>query len=179
MKTKINNICSTRRRLLAVLAIALPLAALTFHVRGQSAQGPYSNPDPANLRTFIELARSDLKTEKAVVLAQNLPLTEPEGAEFWPIQSEYETELTKLGDERLAIIREYAAHYDEMSDSDAKRLVKKQFALEQKKIDLQSKYFKKFSKVIPPKKAARFFQIERQINSAVDLRVAASLPLIK
>src|SRR3954462_7445010 len=179
MKTKTDNKSSTFHRLLALLAMALPLAAVTLHLRGQSAQSPYSNPDPANLRTFIELARSDIKTEKAVVLAHNLPLTEAEGAEFWPLQREYETELTKLADERLAIIQEYAAHYDEMSDSDAKRLVKKQLDLDHKKIDLQSNYFKKFSKVIPPKKAARFFQIERQLSSAVDLRVAASLPLIK
>jgi hypothetical protein len=179
MKTKMDNKHSTLHRLLAVAALTLPLAAVTLHVRGQSAQSPYANPDPANLRTFIELARSDLKTEKAVVLAHNLPLTEAEGAEFWPLQREYENELTRLGDERLAIVQEYAAHYDEMGDNDAKRLVKKQLELDHKKIDLQSNYFKKFSKVIPAKKAARFFQIERQINSAVDLRVAASLPLVK
>ncbi|MCP5524209.1 MAG: hypothetical protein H7A46_21960 [Verrucomicrobiales bacterium] len=35
------------------------------------------------------------------------------------------------------------------------------------------------AKVIPAKKTARFFQLENQLNAALDLRVAASLPLIK
>jgi hypothetical protein len=58
-------------------------------------------------------------------------------------------------------------------------LAKRTFDLEKKKVDLKSKYFKKFSKIMPAKKAARFFQIENQLNTAIDLRVAASLPLIK
>jgi len=157
------------------LGVAM-VAATLFLWTCLKAEAP---PDPANLRTFIELARSDIKNEKALILAQNMPLTEAEGAEFWPLQREYETELSKLADERLAIIQDYAAHYDTMTDSAATRLANKAFDLERKKIDLKSKYFKKFSKVIQPKKAARFFQIENQLNSAVDLRVAASLPLIK
>ena len=33
--------------------------------------------------------------------------------------------------------------------------------------------------LVPAVKATRFFQIENQINLALDLQVAASLPLIK
>jgi hypothetical protein len=46
-------------------------------------------PDPASLRTLIELARSDLKTRKAILIAENLPLTAGEASEFWPVHRDY------------------------------------------------------------------------------------------
>jgi hypothetical protein len=140
---------------------------------------PHTRPDEANLRTFVELARSDLKTHKAIILAENMELTEEEGAEFWPLQREYQHELTKLNDIKLSVVEEYAANYQTMTDATARDLAKKSFDLEERKTELRRKYFKKFAKVIPATKAARFFQIDNQLNMAVDLQVAASLPLIK
>jgi len=138
-------------------------------------------PDAANLRTFIELTRTDLKTQKAVIIAENLPLLEAEAIEFWPLHREYEAELSKLNDQKLAWIVRYADLYNAgtMTDKAATELAKASFDLEEDKTDLKRKYFKKFSKVMPAMKSARFFQIENQINAALDLRVAASVPLIK
>ena len=87
--------------------------------------------------------------------------------------------MSKLNDIKLALIEQYAASYQTMTDATARELAKKSFDLEEKKTDLKRKYFKKFVKVMPAKKAARFFQIDNQLNMAVDLQVAASLPLIK
>jgi hypothetical protein len=143
------------------------------------AASAMDQPDAGNLRAFVELARSDLKTQKALIIAENLPMKEDEAAEFWPVQRDYETELSKLNDQKLALIVRYARSYQTMSDADATELAKSSFDLEAKKTDLKRKYFKKFSKVMPATKAARFFQIENQLNMVVDLRVAASLPLIK
>ena len=136
-------------------------------------------PDAGNLRAFIELARSDLKTQKAVILAGNLPLTEEEGSEFWPLQGNYQHELTKPGDFKLALVEQYAANFQSMTDAAARDLATKSFDLEEKKTDLKRRYFTNFEKVIPAKKAARFFQIDNQLNLALDRQVAGSLPLIK
>ena len=136
-------------------------------------------PDAGNLRAFVALARSDIKLQKALIIAANLPLTDDEAADFWPVQHDYEDELSKLNDQKLAMIVRYAKTYDSISDSEATELAKSSFDLEEKKTDLKRKYFEKLSKVIPATKAARFFQIENQLNMVVDLRVAATLPLIK
>ena len=58
-------------------------------------------------------------------------------------------------------------------------LAQKVFDWEEKHTKLKRTWFKKFSKVVPAKKAAQLFQIENQLNAAPDLRLAASLPLIK
>jgi hypothetical protein len=66
-----------------------------------------------------------------------------------------------------------------LSDEQARKLADDVFSLEEKRTDLKRKYYKKFSKIVGAKKAARFFQIENQLNAAIDLRIAAALPLIK
>jgi len=182
MKTLSEKGSAQVRRLSAILGTGFLVAAAVVYAHPQSArnyEGGEPAPDPGNLRTFIELARSDIKSQKAYILAQNMPLTEAEGAEFWPLQREYETEFSRLGDERVAILKDYVSNYYNMSDREAAKLAQRTFELERKKVDLKEKYFKKFSRVIGTKKSARFFQIENQLNTAVDLRVAASLPLIQ
>jgi hypothetical protein len=163
----------------AALVVAVCALAQSSGDQPLPAPSMGDQPDAGNLRAFVELARSDLKTQKALIIAENLPMTDDEAAEFWPVQHDYENELSKLNDLKLALIVRYAQSYQTMSDADATELAKSSFDIEAKKTDLKRKYFKKFSKVMPATKAARFFQIENQLNMVVDLRVAASLPLIK
>ena len=163
------------------LTVAFCALAQTGGETNSVAVAAGDQPDAANLRTFIELARSDLKTQKALVIAENLPMAEAEAAEFWPLHREYEAELTKVNDQKLALIVRYAKLHNTgtITDQEATKLAKDSFDLETKRTDLKRKYFKKFAKVMPATTATRFFQIENQINLALDLRVAASLPLIK
>jgi len=135
--------------------------------------------DSGNLRAFIALARSDLKTEKTAIIAQNIWFTEDEAFAFWPLHSEYNVALNKLLDQRLVLLGDYAATYKDMTDDEATTLANKVFDWEKKRTDLKRTWFKKFSKVVPAKKAAQFFQIENQINTALDLQLAAALPLIR
>ncbi len=171
------------RTMLTLTALAAGLAFTTAAL-AQSSDAPQVTEPPVdvgNLRAFVELARSDLRTQKAVLLAQNMELTEAEGTEFWPLQRDYQNELSRLNDERLALIVRYANSYNSnsLTDKEATVLAKSSFDLEAKKTDLKRKYFKKMVKVMPARKVARFFQLDNQLNMAVDLGVAASVPLIK
>ena len=76
-------------------------------------------------------------------------------------------------------MRTFLATYDTMTDDQANQLAEDVLSLEESKTALKRKYYSKFAEVITPKKAIRFFQIEKQINTAIDLQIAASLPLIK
>jgi hypothetical protein len=77
------------------------------------------------------------------------------------------------------LIVRYATHYQTMTDQEASELAKATFDLEAQRTELKRKYFPKFAEVVPATKAARFFQIENQLNILVDFQVAATLPLIK
>jgi hypothetical protein len=46
-------------------------------------------------------------------------------------------------------------------------------------LDLQKQYFLRFSQTLTPKDAARWLEIEAQIEKLVDLQILASLPIVQ
>ncbi len=127
---------------------------------------------------YVELLRQDIKKEKVGIITEVMDFTDEQAGVFWPIYREYDLELTKLGDERLAMIKDYAEHYQTLTDEKAKELVKKAFQLQQMRVKLRRAYFKKMDKVLPSKVVAKFFQLENLILLILDLKISAELPLI-
>jgi hypothetical protein len=127
---------------------------------------------------YIELLRQDIKKEKVGIITEVMDFTEEQTGIFWPIYREYDLELTKIGDERLALIKDYAEHYQTLTDEKAKELMEKSFQLRQKRIKLRRAYFKKMDKVLPSKVVAKFFQLENLILLILDLKISSELPLI-
>ncbi len=128
---------------------------------------------------YIALMRSDVQTKKVDIIRQNLTLTDDQGKNFWPIQRSYDSDLSKLGDDRLSVIREYAKNWDSLSDSTAKDLGSRLLDYQKKRVELRKKYFDRISKQISPIVAAKYFQIELQLEDLIDLGIASSLPLVK
>ena len=67
-----------------------------------------------------------------------MQFTEAEDAKFWPIYREYESELAKINDDRLALIKEYAVTYDKMTDEVADRLARTALDLEARRHALKA-----------------------------------------
>src|SRR5208337_4076235 len=85
-----------------------------------------SNSDAQkNIQEYVELMRSDVRQRKAETLATVMQLSASDGAKFWPIYSEYDAELAKLNDLRVANIQEYARTYDQMTNKKADELIQK------------------------------------------------------
>jgi hypothetical protein len=127
----------------------------------------------------IELMRSDIRTEKVAILTKALAMDQATSDVFWPIYREYETELSKNGDARLANIKDYAANYDSLTDAKTKELVNTAFTLSEDRTKLIKKYYSKVEKATSTKLAARWAQCEMALNSIVDAQIAVEMPLIK
>lgn len=140
----------------------------------------YAQEDAANVSydKYIELLRQDVKAERVAIVTEVMDFTDAEGSAFWPLFREYELEASKLGDERLSIIKDYAANYENLTDEKAKELMERVFKLEEKENKLRKKYFKKMDKVLSTKRVAKFFQIDNQINQLIDIQISSELPLI-
>jgi len=136
-------------------------------------------PAMASGRDLVELMRSDLRTEKRGIVTQAMQLTEEQSAKFWPVFSEYETQLTRLNDERVTMIKDYAASYNSMTDKTAQDLIKRGFKLQEQRTSLLKKYVSKMSKAVDVKTAARWAQVEHALDSAIDLQIASELPLLQ
>ena len=128
---------------------------------------------------YVMMLRTDLKADKAAIIVNNMHFTEAEKDAFWPVYQTYQKELSKLGDERVALIKDYAAHLGTIDDEKAKELTARSMALEEQRLQLVKKYIDEFGKVLPAKQVARFFQLEMQMQRMVDIQVAAELPLVQ
>ena len=136
-------------------------------------------PVMASTNDLVELMRSDLRTNKRAIVTKAMQMDEASSAKFWPVYSEYETELTKLNDQRVTMIKDYAAAYNSMTDESAKDLIKRGFKLQESRTSLLKKYVSKMSKAVDVKTAARWAQVEHALDSAIDLQIASELPLLQ
>lgn len=134
--------------------------------------------DNSTLESDIQVLRSDLRAQKTQIVSDQLKLSDSEAKAFWPIYREYDVELSKLGDEKVAIIKEYAKDYDTITDAQIQDLAQRSFKLESKRIDLREKYFKKISKAVSPKTAARFMQVDSRLDLLMNLQLADSIPMV-
>jgi hypothetical protein len=145
----------------------------------QPAANPMSRPETRelNFKAYTELLRSDLRGQKAALITQVMGFTDAEDAAFWPVYREYEMELAKINDDRLAMIEDYAKAYESLTDAKANDLITKALDLQARRAALQQKYYGKLKTAMSPRTAARVMQVEHQILLLLDLQVAASLPV--
>ena len=117
-----------------------------------------------------------MRADKVAIITQAMQFNDKDSAAFWPIYRRYESDLSKLNDDRVQIIKTYAEKFDNITDADAKDLAEKSFAFESKRTDLKKKYFKEFNKQLPATTVAKFFQLEHRLDLLIDLKLAAGLP---
>ena len=127
---------------------------------------------------YIELLRANLKTERVAIITEAMELTAKESEVFWPVYRDYDHERTKLADTRIAILRDYASNYGNLTDEKAQDIVYRIFDLERDLLDLEEKYFVRMRREMSATTAARFFQVENQLNMLIQMQVSSELPLV-
>lgn len=127
---------------------------------------------------YLELLRQDLKTQKVAIITQAMQLSDENGAKFWPIYREFDNESMKLGDTYIILIKKYAENYQNMTEKVADELVNGVMDYREDRLKLLKKYYKKIKKVLSATTAAKFVQIQNQINMMIDLQVTSQLPLL-
>jgi hypothetical protein len=163
----------TPRTLVATLLFAL--AATMF---AQSAPTPTETQE-ANLKAYVAMLRQDLKKTKVAILTELMQMLPDESAKFWPAYNEYDKELTQLGDQRTALIRMYAENLGSLSDEKVTQIATGLLDFEARRNQLKRQYFQRMSQTVSVKQAARFLQIENQIEKLVDLQISSNLPVVE
>jgi hypothetical protein len=159
--------------------------ALTMGGVAQAAAAQATKPAAAvdardvNLRAYVELLRSDVRAQKVAILSEMMDFTEEEDAKFWPIYREYDTELSKINDDRVTLIQEYAKNYEQMTDTVADRIALGALGLEARRNALKQKYYDRLKSALSATTAARFLQVENQLLMIIDLQISAALPVVK
>jgi outer membrane murein-binding lipoprotein Lpp len=155
------------------------LVALLLIAGAVRTQEKANTDKELNLRAYTEFLRADVKAKRVGIVTEIMKFDDTEAAAFWPIFREYDLELSKIGDGRISLIEDYIKNYEDITDQKADQLMTQAFTLESQRAELKKKYFDKMKKTISPVTAARFFQIENQIQQIVDLQISASLPTMQ
>jgi hypothetical protein len=162
---------------LAVAVLAL-MVGTGLWAQEKQIQDPAESKE-LNDQAYVRLLRTDLKAKKEQIIKEAMQLNDQQAAAFWPVYREYDAEQTKLGDEKLAIVNDYAQNFLNMSNEKADQLAQRVMALDDKRAALRKKYYELMKKALPAVLVVRFFQVENQIQLLVDLQIASNLPIIE
>jgi septal ring factor EnvC (AmiA/AmiB activator) len=168
-----------RKSLLSVLVLS---AAVLFghqpaFAQDASTQSASSQND--QIDQDILLLRKDIRSQKKQLIAANLPLTDTEAQNFWPIYDQFTQELVMVNNDKYALIKEYAQGYSTMTDAQADNWTQRLLKLDANVAALRQKYWANFRKVLPAKKTALYEQIERRAQMIIDLQIASQVPLVQ
>ena len=173
-------------RILVIGLCLLPLLAAT-PCRAQTktqttekntAVSPEADAQKKNLQTYIDLMRRDVRNQKTEIMGAIMVLSAQDAAKFWPIYSEYDTELTKLNDQRVENIKEYARTYNQMTDEKADELIQKSLGYQKQRAELFAQTYEKVKQALGAVTASRFAMVEHQLLLIIDLQIVSSLPVV-
>jgi hypothetical protein len=153
-----------RRLLLALLITAMPVGFVAAD-DGTDA--------------FVELLRSDLRADKKALVEYAMELSEADAAVFWPLYDAYEAERIVLGDRMVELIKKYPDAVMVTGPDTIRDLSADWLKLQQDRVKLIGKYYKKMEKQLSPRVGARWMQVEHRIWLLVSLQLAAEVPMVE
>lgn len=173
------------RLLLAILSVSCVITSNPAYPRSTTQQ-PESNTAASdesdaqkkNMQVYVDLLRKNVRQEKAEIMGAVMVLSADDAAKFWPIYSEYDAELTKLNDQRVENIKEYARVYNDITNEQADELIQKSLAYQRQRAELLSKTYDRVKQAVGAVTAARFAQVEHQLLLIIDLQIVSSLPVV-
>jgi hypothetical protein len=170
--------------------ITIPMLVLTgvsmlgsTGVSAQDTPAHSATTAPGNAEAFTDqqfaLLRKDIRSVNKQLIAANLTLTDSEATKFWPVYEQYSADFEKIYDTRTVIIKEYSDGYGTLTDEQAENLIRRWLDTDIAAAQLRQKYVPVFRKVLPGKKAATFFQLDRRISMMIDVQLTSQLPLVQ
>ena len=128
----------------------------------------------------MQVLRDKIKANKKLLVGTNMELTESEAKAFWPVYDQYQKDLLAINNRIVKLIESYARDYEAntLTDEKANKLTDEFVAIEKAEAKLTDSYVPKLSKVLPPKKVARYMQIENKIRAILKYELAGQIPLV-
>ncbi|HEX4210205.1 MAG TPA: hypothetical protein VHY56_07430 [Candidatus Binataceae bacterium] len=170
--------------LICTVAAMRPCAAQSPAVASPEASAPAPAPEASSAAApspqsekQIDLAAA--RAERKAIVNDNMKFTADESKAFWPVYDAYEAAMDKVEDRHIREIKDFAKHYDSLSDTDAKRKLDEVMAIAQARLNIQKAYVPKFRAAISQVNVTRFFQIDNKLRAMVQCQIAQMVPLAK
>jgi hypothetical protein len=156
----------------------LAAAAVLVTLSGTPAVAQTASPKP-DVDALIEQVRKETRADVNTVITDNMRFSADEAAKFWPLYKGYEQKRKALNDEKLALIKDYAASYETMTDAKAKQLLASAVGIEERSLAAKRQFLDELAKSFPAKTVARFWQVHNRLELLVNLQLASAIPLMR
>ena len=122
--------------------------------------------------------RYAVSEERRNIFAANLALGPEERERFWTVYEEYTKERESLEKERFSLLQRYAQSYATLSDDQAMALALASGQLQVNDVQLRLKYAAILRRKMSGRVAARFFQIDDYVTTAMRMNSLSGVPLV-
>ena len=157
------------KRDLAAILLAVALTATQFALaEGNAADAT----DMQGLRTAV-------RADKKALVASTLNLTAAEAKKFWPIYDAYQRDLEMANRQRALAVEAVVTLDKPISDPYAKNLANQLIVADEVEIKARRTMHNRVLRALPPKKAARYLQLESKIRTIQAYDIAVAIPLVK
>ena len=164
--------------LVALVSASSVLAQNSTSAKRDAAKTSAPNDaSQASADDFVDLLRKDVRSQKKQIVAENMELSDAEAQKFWPVYDQYSTELSRIYDVKIALLKDYTDNYRSMTGEQAESYIRKRAEVEQSMMQLRLKYMPAFRKVLSGRETALFYQLDWRLGLAIDVELV-QVPLI-
>ena len=156
------------KHMAALLFAAVMIAAPCVWAQGSAADA-----------TDMKALNAAVQADKRAYVASTLALTDAEAKKFWSIYDAYQRDLDLANRKRNLAIEGLVARDKPLSDPYARNLLKDLFDADDIEIRSRRTLQSRLLKALPPKKVARYLQLESKIRAAQAYDIAVAFPLVK
>ena len=129
------------------------------------------------VRETLDVTRQAVESQRRVLVSGALPLTDAEADSFWPLYDAYEKERRPLDERANKVVADFLAGASILTDAQAKAMVEEALEIDEGKLRVRRGYLGRMLKAIPPRKVARFFQIDNKLDAVVRADISKQIPL--
>ncbi len=129
------------------------------------------------VKDALEVNRQAVESQRRVLVSGALPLTDAEADAFWPLYDAYEKERRPLDERANKLVVDFLAGSANLTDAQAKAMVEEGLKVDEERLQVRRTYLGRLAKAIPPRKVARFYQIDNKLDAVVRADVARQIPL--
>jgi hypothetical protein len=176
---------AARRTFMLLVALGLSVSVAGWVAAQQPtapAQPPGASTPPESdedLTSDLALTRASIQLRRQAIVTAVMDLAPKEAEAFWPLYREYRMEMAKVGDRASKLLVQYTEQYDNLTDEQAKNIMKEWLSVEKAKTGVKSKYVSRFEKILPARKVMRFFQADNKLDAVINAQLAQIVPLAR
>jgi Spy/CpxP family protein refolding chaperone len=154
------------------------LSAILLGAAMMASQHAWSQANAADV-TDMQALHAAVQADKKAFVASTLQLTDAEAKKFWPIYDAYQRELDVANRQRAIALEGLVARDRPVSDLYARNLARDLIAADETELKARRSLLNRVMRALPPKKAARYLQLEAKIRDMQAYQIAVTFPLIK